>query len=96
MACAPLAVQPVTATQEVAVAIDTRGPAPVTPGQDPSNAAVRLLRRAAAAVTRGNHLRHAINRTRQLFMTSYHDPKFQRPDVVEDDYFRFRHQPREY
>jgi hypothetical protein len=26
--------------------------------------------------------------------TGYYDPKFQRPDVVEDDYYRFRHQPR--
>lgn len=25
---------------------------------------------------------------------SYHDPFFMGPDVVEDDYYRFRHQPR--
>jgi hypothetical protein len=24
----------------------------------------------------------------------YHDPLFERPDLVEDDYYRFRHQPR--
>jgi hypothetical protein len=25
---------------------------------------------------------------------SYHDQLFGRPDLVEDDYYRFRHQPR--
>jgi hypothetical protein len=25
---------------------------------------------------------------------SYHDPLFERPDLVENDYHRFRHQPR--
>lgn len=26
--------------------------------------------------------------------TSHHDPLFGQPDLVEDDYYRFRHQPR--
>jgi hypothetical protein len=25
---------------------------------------------------------------------SYHDPLFERPDLIENDYYRFRHQPR--
>jgi hypothetical protein len=25
---------------------------------------------------------------------SYHDPLFGRPDLIEDDYYRLRHQPR--
>jgi hypothetical protein len=30
----------------------------------------------------------------RMLTTGYYDPKFQRPDVVEDDYYRLRHQPR--
>jgi hypothetical protein len=30
---------------------------------------------------------------RRTFMTSYCDPLFLRPDLIEDDYYRFRNQP---
>lgn len=30
-----------------------------------------------------------------VFRTHYRDPLFERPDVIEDDYYRFRHQPRD-
>jgi hypothetical protein len=92
MPSAPLAVQPVTVEEE-AVAPDTRAQAAATPGRWPGNAKMRLMRRGAAAVTRGTALRRAINCMARVFRTGYYDPKFERPDVVEDDYYRFRHRP---
>jgi hypothetical protein len=92
MPSTPLAVQPTTGEQTVAP--DPRGLAPATPDHDASDAKARLPRRAATARTRSNHWRHAINSMRQVFKTNYYDPKFQRPDRVEDDYYRFRNQPR--
>jgi hypothetical protein len=94
MPSAPLAVQPVTVIEEEAVAPETRAVASATPGRRPGRAETRLIRRAAAAMIRGTWLRRAINGMGRAFKTSYYDPKFQRPDVVEDDYYRFRHQPR--
>lgn len=93
MPSAPLTVRPVTATDE-AVAPDTHASASATPRRCPSNARARRIRRAAAVVIRGSQLRRAINGLGRVFRTSYYDPKFQRPDAVEDDYYRLRHQPR--
>jgi hypothetical protein len=92
MPSTPLAVQP--ATREQTVAPDLRGPAPATPDHDASNAKARLPRRAATARRHRNRWRRAINSLRQIFKTGYYDPRFQRPDAVEDDYYRFRNQPR--
>jgi hypothetical protein len=41
-------------------------------------------------------LRQAIASLRQAFTTSHYDSKFDRPDVIEDDYYRFRNLPRGY
>ena len=30
-----------------------------------------------------------------VFRTHYRDPLFERPDLIEDDYHRFLHQPRD-
>jgi hypothetical protein len=39
----------------------------------------------------GRRLRRARSLLRRAFRTgSYHDPLFERPDVVENDYYRFR------
>ena len=45
---------------------------------------------------RGHALRRAANLLRRQPNTgaSYHDPLFRAPDTVENDYYRFRHQPR--
>jgi hypothetical protein len=93
MPFAPLAVQSVATTEE-AVASGTLAPASATPGRCPGNGRTRLIRRAAKAITHGTRPRRAINGIGRVFRTGYYDPKFQRPDVVEDDYYRFRHQPR--
>jgi hypothetical protein len=87
MPATPVAVSPVAGEQ--AAALDR-----VTSDRDASNAQARLPRRAATAKTRGNRWQHALNGVRHIFETSYDDPRFQRPDAVEDDYYRFRNQPR--
>ena len=91
MAYTPLEVPRITATEEEAVGV---GVHPLAPGRGLSDAAPRPSRPAEVATTSANHVRRAINSMRQLFKTNYYDPTFQRPDVIEDDYFRFRHRPR--
>jgi hypothetical protein len=43
----------------------------------------------------GHLLRRIANLLRPTPKTgvSYHDPLFAQPDIVENDYYRFRHQP---
>jgi hypothetical protein len=50
----------------------------------------------ARAETHGDRLRRVAGLLRRVPMKSgsYYDPLFERPDLVEDDYYRFRHQPR--
>jgi hypothetical protein len=50
---------------------------------------------SVAARIRGDRLRRIAGMLRRAPRTGgrYLDPLFQRPDVVEDDYYRFRHQP---
>jgi hypothetical protein len=50
----------------------------------------------ARAEHRGNRLRRLTDLLRPAPTTgaSHHDPLFRRPDLIEDDYYRFRHQPR--
>jgi hypothetical protein len=45
--------------------------------------------------TRGHRLRRIAGMLRRVPKTGgrYHDPLFERPDAVEDDYYRFRNQP---
>jgi hypothetical protein len=56
-----------------------------------------------ASLDQGGHQenrRHAPSRVATLLRrrpktgASYSDPLFERPDIVENDYYRFRHQPR--
>ena len=47
------------------------------------------------AKTRDPIVRRMANRLRRARETSYYDRSFDRPDLIEDDYFRFRHQPRD-
>jgi len=44
-------------------------------------------------MTAGTQLRRAAGAMRHVLETSYRDPLFERPDVIEDDYYRFRNQP---
>ena len=66
--------------------------APPTPGA--SDASALRPRRAAKAPTLGTHVRRAFISMRRVFKTTYHDPKFEQPDMIEDDYYRLRQQPR--
>ena len=47
----------------------------------------------AAALATGNRLRRAAGAMRRVLETSYRDPLFERPDLIENDYYRFRNQP---
>jgi hypothetical protein len=50
----------------------------------------------APAEIRGGRLRRIVRLLRPVPKTrgSHHDPLFERPDLIEDDYYRLRHQPR--
>jgi hypothetical protein len=50
----------------------------------------------ARAQIRGGRLQRVAGLLRQVPKTrgSYHDPLFERPDLIEDDYYRLRNQPR--
>ena len=82
MPSAPPAVDAVTGTLDLAEAPDTRIPVPVAPDHDPSTA------------TRPRRLVDLLRRARRSGGSSYYDPLFGRPDLVEDDYYRFRNQSR--
>jgi hypothetical protein len=43
---------------------------------------------------RGDRQRHFARLLLRVFATGYSDPLFERPDLVEDDYYRFLKQPR--
>jgi hypothetical protein len=47
------------------------------------------------AKTRDPIVRRMANRLRRALETSYYYRSFDRPDLIEDDYFRFRNQPRD-
>ena len=48
------------------------------------------------AEIRGDRLRRLAGLLRRVLATGahYYDPLFEQPDLVEDDYYRFRNQPR--
>jgi hypothetical protein len=85
---APLTGNAITGTRDHPGAAGTRAPAPVTSGRDPRKARALLPRP-------GGLLRRVAGLLRRVPKTngSYHDPLFERPDLVEDDYHRFRNQP---
>ena len=51
---------------------------------------------SARTAIRADRLRRVASLLRRVPKTggSFYDPLFARPDLVEDDYYRFRHQPR--
>ena len=51
---------------------------------------------SARPETHGDRLRRIAGLLRQVPKTraSYYDPLFERPDLIEDDYYRLRNQPR--
>lgn len=107
---APLAGNAVTGAPDPAAAPGIHAPAPVTPGHRPRKPPALLPRRAQAALpaaasnstgtasadNRGNRRWRlaGLPRPAPKAGASHHDPLFERPDLVEDDYYRFRHQPR--
>lgn len=46
------------------------------------------------AMPRRDRQRHFARLLLRVFGTGYSDPLFERPDLVEDDYYRFLKQPR--
>jgi hypothetical protein len=48
----------------------------------------------SATPAHGDWVRRIAGLLRQALRTGIYDPSFERPDLIEDDYFRFRHQPR--
>jgi len=58
----------------------------------------QIALRAARSNRTGDRLRRVAALLRRMPKTrgSYHDPLFERPDLVEDDYYRFRNQPAGY
>ena len=64
-------------------------PAPVMPGLGLRKAgAARALRVGLQRVT-------DMRRRMRMALDSYCDPLFERPDLIEDDYYRMRNQPRD-
>ena len=84
---APLADNAITGTGNQAGAPGIRALAPATPDHGP--------RKARALLPRADRLRRVARRLRRVpgSGASYHDSLFERPDLVEDDYYRFRYQP---
>lgn len=79
MPSAPLAGNAVTGTGDQAGALGTRAPAPVTPGHAPRKAHRARLRRVSGLLRRV-----------PTIGGRYDDPLFERPDLIEDDYYRLR------
>jgi len=78
-----------TDTRDQAGAPDTSARAAATPGSGPRKADPRTD-------SRRDSLPRVVGLLQRLLTAggSYHDPLFERPDLVEDDYYRFRSQPR--
>lgn len=80
MPSAPPASPAVTVSRDQAGVAGTSAPLPAVPGRRTSRALLAL--RGAAGLLR-----------RISGTGGYRDPLFERPDLVEDDYYRFRNQP---
>ena len=92
----PLAGNAVTATRDQAAAPGTRAPAQVISGHAPRKTRALLPRRAALrAETRSDRLRRIAGLLERGPKTraSHYDPLFERPDLIENDYYRLRNQP---
>ena len=91
---APRTGNAVTGPCDQAGAAGTRASAPVMPGSGP--AAASSGRPGSARAETGRGLRQRVVGLLRLVPksgSSYHDPLFERPGLVEDDYYRFRNQP---
>jgi len=92
----PLAASPATpeeTTLHAAVLQDparTQAAGSATPATDPSHGTGNTRRQARFRRPR------IAGPLRRVFKarTGYHDPLFERPDLIEDDYFRLRNRPR--
>ncbi|HSR84077.1 MAG TPA: hypothetical protein VLM11_07850 [Streptosporangiaceae bacterium] len=71
-----------TAPPPVIAAVTTVEQSPDAPGP------------AGVTKRRGDRRRHARRLILRVLGTIYRDSLFERPDLVEDDYYRFLHQPR--
>jgi len=85
----PLALDAVRATRDQEAAPSTRSPMPMQPGRADRAGSARLE-------TLGDRPPRLYGLLRRALRTcgSYYDAQFERPDLVEDDYYRFRNQPR--
>ncbi len=67
-------------------------------GALPASAACTDETGSARAEIRGGRLRRLLGLLQLMPQAggnySYYDAKFERPDLIEDDYYRFRNQPR--
>ena len=95
-----LAGNAVTGLRDQAEPPDTRAPAPVTPGHSSRKTVLPGTARSdktgsARAETRGDRLWRVVGLLRRVPKTGacYYDPLFERPDLIEDDYYRLRNQP---
>ena len=95
MPSAPLAVKTVTGNQAGATDAPDPGPLPRRVPALPRWPHVRGLLggRGLTALLRWPRVSGASRRAPRP-SRDYHDPLFERPDLVEDDYYRFRHYPR--
>jgi len=86
---APPTVNAVTGTRDQAGAPGRHGPAQAALGHHPGTAAPPRLG------TRRDRLRCLVASLRGALMSSggYYDPLFERPDLVEEDYYRFWNRP---
>ena len=89
MPSAPPTVNAIPKRRDKAEAQRTCAP-DVTPGSRPRQAKARNT----AAIARGNRLRRAADVIWRVVKLSYCNPLLERPDLVEDDYYRLRNQPR--
>jgi hypothetical protein len=85
MPTVPLTHDAVTGTHDQTAPVATPAPAPVTPGHGRPEARALLPRRDGLLRRVAGQLR-PVNKSSD----SYRDPLFERPDLVENDYGRFR------
>ena len=88
----PLALDAVTATRGQEAAPSARSPMPMQPGDSSAKAPPLGSGRLE---TRDDRPPRLFGLLRRALRTggSYYDPLFEQPDLVEDDYYRFRNQP---
>ena len=96
MPSTPAAGNAVADPQVGAWAPGTRAAAAMNSSRSPRQAKALFLRHAAAVRGGAYHLRRVVEAVFGVLRASYYDPLFERPDLAEDDYYRFRNLPRSY